>query len=158
MLSPYNISAAADKKSYQFETSSGDLYFAYFTEFSLTKRDGSDLIIFCFGFNCRKADTLLLDKIKYDPRIELTILFLINRFFEENGEHAILYLCLNNDGKAKYRHRTFNRWFNKLNESLIKHQIILPDFYSSIVLLKSNPLKDEIINTFEHTVRIYSEL
>ena len=155
MLSPYNISASSDKKSYEFETSSGDLYLAYFTEFSLTKPDGSELLIVCFGFSCHKAFTPTPVKIKYDPKIELTIVFLINSFFKKNDENAILYLCLNNDEKAKYRHRTFNRWFKNLDKDFIKHQIIANDFYGSILLQKSNPFKEEIISAFKYTVNIY---
>jgi hypothetical protein len=153
LLSPYSVSTSLDEKSYQFETSSGALYFAYFSEFILTKADYGELNIFSFGFS--RSGTGISVKSKYDPRIRLTVLFLINNFFKLNSKNSILYLCLNNDGKAKYRHRTFNQWFGDLDRKFIKHQIVSNDFYSSIILLKSNPLKEEIINAFKHTINIY---
>ncbi len=151
MLSPYSIITSDCDRNFSFQTSLGDVYFVYFTEFCLTKRNGQVLMVISFGFSCTEKSL----KTTYDPRIKSTICFILKSFLERNKDEAIVYLCLNNDGKAQYRHRIFNQWFTSFHNVYDKHEIILNDFYASIIHLSTNQRKEEIIDSFEYTVKIF---
>ena len=51
-----------------------------------------------------------------DPKLRLTILAIIEEFFEVNGEEAMLYLTETGDGKQAFRNRLFVRWFNNYEQ------------------------------------------
>lgn len=52
---------------------------------------------------------------RHDPKVEATILAIINEFFRSN--HGImLYLCDTSDGREEYRNRLFLSWFDKNTE------------------------------------------
>lgn len=48
----------------------------------------------------------------HDPKVEATILAIINEFFRLNFE-VMLYLCDTSDGREEYRNRLFLAWFDK---------------------------------------------
>lgn len=94
--------------------------------------------------------------IRFDPGIKSTIQYIISAFFANNPEDAVLYICLPGDGLARSRHITFDRWFNELGHQFIKHdshvKYAKDDFYSSLILLASNPRKDILIDAFNYTL------
>lgn len=95
MLSPYSIITSDCDRNFSFQTSLGDVYFVYFTEFCLTKRNGQVLMVISFGFSCTEKSL----KTTYDPRIKSTICFILKSFLERNKDEAIVYLCLTMMGK-----------------------------------------------------------
>lgn len=147
----YRYKASVDKKDYKFRTTSGNLYFLFFTDFTLTNSIGNELKILSVGFTCIKNSSQSF----YDPKVSLTLISLIKSLFEHDEQNVLFYICLNNDGKAKYRNRTFNQWFRKNDDAYIKHQIIIADFYCSILLRADHPNLYEIINAFEYTIKTY---
>ena len=48
----------------------------------------------------------------HDPKVEQTVLAIINEFFRSNLE-VLLYICDTSDGKESSRNRLFLRWFEK---------------------------------------------
>ena len=52
---------------------------------------------------------------QYDPKVEATILAIINEFFQSNSE-IMLYLCDTSDGREESRNRLFLTWFDRFAE------------------------------------------
>lgn len=52
---------------------------------------------------------------QYDPKVEVTILAIINEFFQSNSE-IMLYLCDTSDGREESRNRLFLTWFDRFAE------------------------------------------
>ena len=150
----YRYKASADKKDYKFLTASNDLYFLFFTDFILTTPVGDELKILSVGFSCIKNQT----QNCYDPKVRLTLISLIKSLFEDDKQSVLFYICLNNDGKAKYRNRKFNQWFRSNDDGYIKHQIIIDDFHCSILLRADHPNLHEIIDAFEYTIKTYWQI
>ena len=48
----------------------------------------------------------------YDAKVSKTIEDIIERFFQR-VENSLIYICSDNDEKAKQRHRIFDRWYKK---------------------------------------------
>lgn len=51
-------------------------------------------------------------KSSHDPKVEATILAIINEFFRSNNE-IMLYLCDTSDGREESRDRLFLSWFER---------------------------------------------
>ncbi len=125
----------------------------------MQNEQGDDLEVSSFGFERLRGEP---DKgSKYDPRVKATILHILLEFFKTHSEDAVLYICFPGDGKARNRRITFSRWFNELAGDFIKHDSRARygqlDFYSSIIVAKNNPGKDEIIKAFHHTISYWME-
>ncbi|MFW0715738.1 DUF6169 family protein [Pedobacter sp. N23S346] len=154
MSARYEINRNEDGTSYQFITFSGNTYIAYFTEFSLQDKDGNEIPTVSFGFYCKLANDEKPQR--FDAKIKRTIIYIINEFFRIQPAEAILYLCMNQGGKAKNRHITFDRWFKEAGEDLEKHdavdELTEPSFYSSIIIKSTNPEKQKFIDAFYYTI------
>ena len=154
MLSRYDPTPSEDELSYQFTTDSGDKYTAYFTEFFLQNEQGEDIEVTSFGFERLKATQD--GPPRFDAKIKATIQYLLLEFFKKNADNAILYICFPGDGMARNRKITFASWFNDLSNDFIKRDSYTKhaecNFYSSIIVSKNNPQKDNLINAFYHTL------
>lgn len=157
MSSRYEFEKLSNGAGYKFITSSGDIYIAYFTEFVLLAPTGNDLVVLSFGFTCKRSDNKKHQH--YDIKVKQTIIFIIKEFFEEQNENAILYICINNDEKARNRQITFNSWFNEFNVDLEKHNshesLGSLGFYSSILFKRNNPNKQNLIAAFYFTLEYW---
>lgn len=157
MSARYDVEILADGAGYKFITSSGDIYVAYFTEFVLLDPSEQEVSVVSFGFNCSRADEN--KRRSYDNRIKRTIIHIIETFFYDQNDNAILYLCINNDEKARNRHITFCKWYNEFGESFEKHSSSEVHgklgFYSSILFKKKNPNKQKLIDSFYFTINIW---
>ena len=157
MSSLYEFEKLKDGAGYRFVTLAGDIYIAYFTEFILLDRSGRDISVVSFGFNCQRANQ---DKRHpYDSKVKQTIIYIIKEFFDDQDENAILYLCINNDGKARERQIIFNTWYNEFNEDFEKHNSSEVHgklgFYGSILFKRSNPNKQKLIDSFYFTINYW---
>ena len=157
MSNHYDLSLTSDGKAYQFTTSTGDLYIAYFTEFVLQNSTGEDILIPSFGFE--KRSSISSEKERYDAKVKATILFIIRDFFGKNPEAGVLYLCLNNDEKARNRHITFSKWFRELGSGYEKFDAPVyyrkVGLYSSIVVLTKSARKNELKEAFYYTIEYW---
>ena len=110
-----------------------------------------------FGFTCKRANEER--RLRYDERVKHTIIHLVREFFSTQNAKAILYMCINNDGKARNRNITFNKWYNALTEDIEKHDSLEShgklDFYCSILIEKSNPNKQKLIASFYFTINYW---
>lgn len=100
--SPYELILSGD--SFVFQTDLGIHYSVSFNkeEIVLGECDTYQLII-------RKIEER---RSSYDPKVEKTILAIINEFFRLNLE-VMLYMCDTSDGKEEIRNRLFLSWFEK---------------------------------------------
>lgn len=157
MSAHYEVNRNKDGTSYHFTTSSGNIYIAYFTEFTLQDKNYGEVPILSFGFLCKKIN--LEKQQRYDEKIKYTIIYIINEFFRAQPNDAILYLCMNQDGKAKNRHITFDRWFKEAANNLEKHDApeksAAQGFYSFIVLKSENLDKQKFIDAFYFTINLW---
>lgn len=157
MSARYELHVAEDGTSYQFITDAGNTYLAYFTEFFLQGKDGSEVPTISFGFTCKLTDESVAQP--YDVKIRETILYIVREFFSKQPDEAMLYLCLTGDGRARQRHVTFKRWHGNLIEELEKHDapqaINEAGFYGSILIKPSNPNKKLFIDAFYHTIDLW---
>jgi Family of unknown function (DUF6169) len=146
----YEVIKALDGLSYQFVTSSGNHYIAYFTEFILQEEHGNELPVVSFGFSCKNESK------RHDPKIKNTLIHILNEFFTLNPNQAVFYICVNSDYKARNRYLTFNNWFNEEAIGLDKYEVKVKDssnlgFYSSIIIKSNNPLKIALKDAFYYT-------
>jgi hypothetical protein len=154
LLSLYNLTSVPG--GYEFTTNSGDVYLVYFTEFSLLdpENEGSYIETYSFGFDCRRAHPE--KKQRFDAATKATILDILKNFFDEHGEDAFLYICLNTDGMARNRRVTFGRWFRELKNDYERHQSHIDygdqDWYSALLVRQDNPEKQRYIDAYHYTL------
>lgn len=157
MSARYEINRNEDGTSYHFITSSGNTYIAYFTEFTLQDKNGAEVPALSFGFSCKLANGEKSQR--YDVKIKHTVIYIVNEFFGAQPAESILYLCMNQDGKAKNRHITFDRWFKEAAEELEKHnspeESAKHNFYGSILVKATNPDKQKFIDAFYFTIELW---
>ena len=152
MSARYNVDKAADGVSYQFTTTSCITYVAYFTEFTLLTPHEQEIDAISFGFTCNKASEVK----RHGGKVKQTIIHIIEDFFEAQPDDALLYMCMNSEGKGRNRHITFGRWFRDAGDNLEKHNSISKnseeEFYISIILKTTNPKKEKLIEAFYYTI------
>lgn len=155
MSAHYDVVKADDGSSYQFTTTSGITYVAYFTEFTLMEANGDELQAISFGFTCDR----LYGVKRHDGRVRPTIVHIIEEFFDAQPDDALLYMCMDNDGRGRNRHITFGRWFKEVDGALEKHSFASKDpqegFYSSIIIKSNNPQKQRMIDAFYYTINYW---
>lgn len=154
MSSPYKLEKLDNGSGYKFVTSSGNVYTAYFTDFTLLDPSADELSVISFGFYCERFDEG--ENLRHDSRIKQTIIFIVEAFFNEQPENAVLYICVNSDGKARNRQITFSSWFNQFSKDIEKYDAPQAlgdlDFYGALLLRKDNPHKQKMIDAFYFTI------
>ena len=100
--SPYNLILSGT--DFRFITDFGIHYSVSFNkeDIVLGECETYQLII-------RKIDEI---RSKHDPKVEKTILAIIDEFFRSNLE-ILLYMCDTSDGRESIRNRLFISWFEK---------------------------------------------
>ncbi len=91
--------------------------------------------------------------------VKMTLIKLIDDFFIAKGGEAVLYLCLNNDGKGKSRQAMFGKWFKDFKGNYERHQSSAKHepkgFYGAVLLRTDNPIKAKIVQAFHYTIDYY---
>ena len=99
-----------------------------------------------------------IDRVRssYDPKVEMTILAIINEFFDE-GQNVLLYICDTSDGREANRNRLFLSWFEKHAQAgrfTIRTANAVVEgqgFYAAIIVENTNPKFENITQDFERT-------
>ena len=158
MFARYNTTLLEDENGYQFITDEGEVYIAYFTEFTLFDSEQNEVTATSFGFTNKDTSK----NRKHDPKVKNTIIYLIKEFFEQQDDSAILYICINNDSMEQNRHITFGRWFNEMNTTFERYSSLgehaEAGFYCSIIFKNSNPRRLKLIEAFYFTIAYYWRL
>ena len=135
--------------SYVFKTDTG-------TEFVISLQENSSIVpsgAYEFGINNPHHGRSPLDtKLKY------TIFAIVEEFFEQNGDEAMLYLAETGDEKQSFRNRLFVRWFNTY-EQRDKYFIKTAEGkmdgemnFLAIISRITNPRLAEVIDEFDETI------
>lgn len=103
--SPYDLTLSED--SFLFQIDLGVSYSISFNkeDIELGGCDTYQLII-------RKLEE---KRSRHDPKVEATILAIIDEFFQSNTE-VMLYLCDTSDGREESRNKLFTLWFERYTE------------------------------------------
>lgn len=92
----------------------------------------------------------------HDPKIETTVLAIINEFFRSN-QHVLLYVCDTSDGKESGRNRLFLRWFERnaapdqFTIRTASAKVEDETVYIAIIVDNSNPKLQAITDDFDAT-------
>lgn len=100
----------------------------------------------------------------YDAKVSKTIEDIIERFFQRI-ENALIYVCSDDDEKAKQRHKIFERWYEKseYREVVVKidniisikiGDINIQKLYTSFMFHKDNPNYSELIEIYSQIEKI----
>jgi hypothetical protein len=85
----------------------------------------------------------------FDYRTQITICFLVNRFFENNVSAVLFYLCDNNDGRGWLRDEVFTRWYmthNSGDKSLLSMDFKNDNFRTRLLYLNDFGLTEKLEN------------
>ena len=106
----------------------------------------------------RKIDEI---RSKHDPKVEKTILAIIDEFFRSNLE-ILLYMCDTSDGRESIRNRLFISWFEKYAN---KERFTICKAFTSvegqglfigIIVENRNPKIYDIITDFNEQAKLLS--
>ena len=101
----------------------------------------------------------------FDVLVSKTIQNIITAFFE-NIQNSLIYVCSENDKKAKKRFNVFNRWYNNSTlESITKVDNIINcesegityTIYTSLLYHKENPNIDNILLAYHKIESILND-
>jgi len=152
LFRPYKTTIDQDG-SYNFISDQNHTYLVYFSEYKLSDAEGNEHTTYNLGFLKNGDFKNKSFKDKYDNRVSDTIIAIVNEFFLKNSHRALIYFCFGDDGYARHRNIVFNQWSKNLHLSLEKHNNSIPFestiLYSSLILVKNNPLKKLIITAFD---------
>lgn len=99
---------------------------------------------------------------QFDPKVEATILAIINEFFQSNSE-VMLYLCDTSDGREESRNRLFLTWFDRYAERnrfticSAHAKIENETLFLCIVIDNRNPRLQAIKEDFEEKAAILTD-
>lgn len=147
MLLPYNYFTQGDH--YTFTTDLNLTYKVTFNDLSDNLNTNGNYNVIEFAFFCVDKVT----KFKYDARISITLLDLLRKFLEKNQD-VLLFVCDANDGKARCRKITFNKWIKEdkgITNIATKHDASFGDqgiYYCSLIVGKDHPFRDIIVSDF----------
>jgi hypothetical protein len=155
LATPYNWIRDIDG-SCLFLTDFNLRYRVYFIEINDYFRDFPEFsaLVQTFGFEILENPA---STVPHDPRVGVTISFIILQFFEQNPEGVLFFILDGFDGKEKGRKRKFEEWYRRVGtDKLLKKDAEMSvgrfTIYSSILLRANHPLLDKIILGYDQLV------
>lgn len=158
MLSPYNYVFDNITITYNFTTKNDIIYrIAFIVDETFSAISGKE-IPNVYQLIIEKASD---DIEPFDSNVSKTIENIIERFFRKI-ENSLVYVCSEDDEKAKLRYDVFDRWYKKseFKENVVKIDSILNlpvsptethQLYTSFIFHKNNP-------DYEILMEIYSRI
>lgn len=145
--SRYQTNLSPITNRFNFVNSEGNLYEVYFDKNSpiIPDEDIDEYAVY-MGFT-RVPPFQSFDKEKdYDPRVEVTIMYLIENFFKSNKRGVLVYVCSSQEKYARQRSITFRKWFsNSTLKDKFKH---LPnkfgETYTGAIYSQKHPFSEKI--------------
>lgn len=142
------------EEAYFFENGQGhqyEIYFVaapfYFPESYLFKHS-------VFEFIIKLSDSQKFLRPDKDPNLPLTIAAIFLDFFNSH-EKVVVFSCDTTDGKQAARHRKFNDWYLRFNDTtFLKYDGVIKDdenatvYFMSLIIKSNNPFKESIENAF----------
>ncbi len=148
LQSPYRL--VDSETGYIFETDYGNTYELSFLLYPLVNDDPRFTL---YMFNIEPI--FVKNKVK-DVRIELTVRYTLELFFEKNSD-ALITIMDSLDGKHRARKRLFDSWYknahcNNIEKADFCCNLENMEIISSLFVGSSNPLKSEITQSFQELV------
>jgi len=164
LSNPYSLEKSGT--GYFFTTDAGLIYYAYFEPYQDLFIDYPliQFYIHTFNFEVKNFNGFRKPPKDTDGRIKDTIAFLIDSFFKQDEESALIIICDSADRKHKSRNKMFNDLFlnNDVNNLLEKHDgfnvgkdeegKVFIEVYSSLIINQNHIFREELIEAY-HYVR-----
>jgi len=144
LLLPYSF--AREGNAYTFVTDKGLSYKAYFVE---------------YPFLTQQFYSLSFDKVfnidtSEDPRVSLTIIYIIEDFFSRGG-NMLGYTCDASDDRQKGRRRLFSIWFARYNKGqYVKYDFQQDNTFISIIAKQNEENIDAVKSEVDELLQILS--
>lgn len=115
---------------------------------------------------------LVIDKASdelepYDAKVSRTIEDIVERFFH-NELNSMIYVCSDEDDKAKTRFKVFDRWYKKSDykefivkiDNIIQFKISQTEtqkLYTSFMFHQDNPTRKKLVEIYNQIEKILNE-
>lgn len=151
-LSPYSATWNARNGFYEFTTDYGVHYSVGFIreDIALQRHEVYQFVI--ANTNHRPSPR--------DEKVRQAIVLMIDEFFRQNNT-TMLYICETTDGKQAMRHRLFQHWFSRENQTgnYSYHTATITDEegiinYATIITRNDHPELVDVIQDFIETVQL----
>jgi len=163
LLHPYRYQKESED-TYVFYTDNNLEYVVFFEKeiqsYFLYNQPGIAEKFFEFGFVPINIKLSEVNQYPYDERIILTVVQILNDYFEQN-QNAIIYNCLTSDGRQEIRARYFNNIFQKIRQNdILKFNSIIDvendvQYYQSLLIRKDNADLEELVEAFYSISNIF---
>ncbi|MBQ0074781.1 MAG: hypothetical protein KBT34_11355 [Prevotella sp.] len=97
---------------------------------------------------------------KIDNRIYHTVIYILERFFQETPDDAILMVCDSSDGKQQKRRKLFDRWYAKSSHkedidvfNAEYHDYNNDKVYTSLYINRHTPRYKTVVDSYMQLVR-----
>lgn len=115
---------------------------------------------------------LIIDKTSdelesYDAKVSRTVIDIVEQFFNKI-ENSIIYICSDEDEKAKTRFKVFDRWYKKSEyrtfigkiDNIIQYKIsenVTQKMYTSFMFHRDNPASEKLVEIYNQIERTLNE-
>lgn len=164
MLNRYNFNFNEKSNTYNFTTKNAIQYsIAFVVDETFSTISGEEIT---------GIYQLVIEKISdeiepFDAKVSKTIEKIIEQFFE-NEQNSLIYVCSEDNRKAKTRQNTFNRWYNnsrcknkiKKIDNVIHFEVNDSDLqkvYTSFLFHINNTNQVKLIEIYAQIERILNE-
>ena len=153
LSAPYKVWETKKENEYNFLSENGVLYGVGFSE----EMEIGGITSYQFSF-ARLNDV----HGGFDDNIRKTLMAIISEFFNANDD-IMIYICDTADGRETFRSRLFLKWFEaaEAQERFVirtaQAEIDGQGFYTAMIVERSNPHLEQIIEDFEYTAKMLTE-
>jgi hypothetical protein len=160
----YNYSFDNITNTYNFTTKNNILYRVAFVVDETFSTISNEEIPNVFQLVIDKAT----DELEpYDAKVSRTIEDIVVRFFK-NVLNSMIYICSDEDNKAKTRFKVFDRWYKKSEyksiiekiDTIIQYKIsetVTQKMYTSFMFHQDNPSHQKLVEIYSQIEKILNE-
>ncbi len=164
MRNHYNYVFDSITKTYNFTTKNYILYRVAFVVDETFSEISGETISNVYQIIVEKANESIEP---FDPIVSKTIEDIIEKFFRKI-ENSLIYVCSDDDEKAKLRHKIFDRWYkkSKYRESIVKidnviqihtKDLAISKIYTSFMFHKANSNFEKLIEIYQRIEDVLNE-
>jgi hypothetical protein len=159
LSSHYKVFKSTKGGYYSFKTKNDIPYRCFFTQKSGSENTLLNLKInsLVYAFDLVQIKNKTEKEKSFDPKINKTVGFILNKFFAKNPDSVLFYICDDNDQKAFKRQLSFTKWFKSNNVIEPKKSLITANIadliYVGAILLNANPEKMKIESYFQKELK-----
>jgi len=164
LRSHYNYSFDNISNTYNFTTKNNILYRVAFVIDETFSAISNEEIPNIFQLIIDKAS----DEIEpYDAKVSRTIEDMVERFFKK-VENSMIFVCSDEDDKAKTRFKVFDRWYKKSDykefivkiDNIVQYNISQTEkqkMYTSFMFHHDNPIREKLVEIYNQIEKTLNE-